>query len=138
MIDCSRYSNDELADFYNVVNRAIGCLLYDANMMVTSAKHNMSDRNPQYTVCWHDILYGNKRVGKLVRYVYKTRYVNDRHAAILARFVLDIETDDSVRESIIEFNVRIDSMSSSETDCKIARLKELAMLAQQMTVLNAL
>lgn len=139
MIDCFRYSDNDLAEYCEVRNNVLQWLLTDTSLTLTLGKHRLSDRDTiQYTVCRHDILYGEKLIGELVRYVCKTRLICNVSVDLLTRFELDVETDDSIGKSIIEFSVMTDRMSSNETVCKMARLKELAILAKQMTILNTL
>lgn len=139
MLDHFRYSDNDLAEYCEVRNNVIQWLLTDTGLTLTLGKHRLSDRDTiQYTVCRHDILYGEKLVGELVRYVCKTRLICNVSVDLLTRFELDVETADSIGKSIIEFSVMTDRMSSSETVCKMARLKELVAMTVQLTIVNAM
>lgn len=144
--DCSRYNNTELAEYCEVKNKALQCLLDGTGLTLSSSYHEIGDRDNEqdYSVYRNRILYDMKQIGEFVRCVSNTRRINYTAAEILTRFDLYTRkhdyliTHDAFESSIVEFTIMNDNMSNDETIVKLARLKELATQTRQLLILDIL
>lgn len=139
--NCSRYNNTKLAEYYEVKNKALRCLLDDTGLTLSSSYHEIGDRDNgrDYSVVRNRILYDMKQIGELVRYVSKTRHIHYTAAELLTRIELYTRKAHVAFESgIVEFNIMNDNMSNDETLVKLARIKELATQTKQLLILDTL
>lgn len=140
-----RYSKNDLAKYDEVKHNVILWLLTDAGLTLSSPFQYVSDTDTKgqgYYVRRHTIYHEEAKIGELVRYYSNTQLIKCSPAELLTRFEIESEKHNSIMEPaekhIIEFDVMHDRMSSNETGREIARLKELAILAKQMAILNAM
>lgn len=124
MLDFSRLTNSMLMTYSKVKDSAILCL-DSAELELTAACHDVFNKidRKDYIVYRHKILYRLKQVGKLVRYVDKTRHDDCKKSEVLTRFEFDT---DELDDSIIEFDAVHDIDVKSELlNNKLFKLEEL-------------
>lgn len=145
MIDCSKYSDEELVEYREVHHNAFN-ILHDTILRWSPSYYNEGDRQRHdYVIFRNRILYNRKQIGEIVEYVSKTRCINYRSVPLLDRFVLysenrdfTIEEYDMSSSSIIEFSIDNDNMSNEKTIVKLTRLKECVMQVCQLQVLDTM